>query len=219
MFFETTHLVSVMATKKVPIKGDQEFLERLRIASEGNYSAFARKRGLKSSALRHYVERGGEPTRPGLLKIANASGINLRWLAEGVGPMRGEPITGANPADQAILNKERSRWFNELLELDPTADTRIRKFLVQSNSMSPTLEPGQFAIVNEADQKLRKGIFLLREESQATIKRLRVLNDGSVMIQEDNPLGNSEYLAFEEFGRRYQIVGRVLATLAAHLDP
>jgi hypothetical protein len=63
MLFEATHLVSVIETKKVPIKGDQEFLERLRIASEENYSAIAGKRGLKSSALRHDVERGGEPTR------------------------------------------------------------------------------------------------------------------------------------------------------------
>jgi phage repressor protein C with HTH and peptisase S24 domain len=218
-----------MVDRKIPTKGDREFLERLLIASGGNYTKFARQCGLKPSALRHYIERGGEPTRPVLLKIANSSGLNLRWLAEGVGPMRidaeekirpqlAQPDS-ANPSYQDLLKTEHSRWFNELLELEPTTETRIRKYPVRSKSMSPTLEPGEFILVNEADHKLRKGIFLLREDSEPTIRRLRLLNDSSVMIQEDNPEADSEHLSLEEFERRYKIVGRVLGKVAPHLDP
>ena len=213
-----------MVDRKIPTKGDREFLERLLIASGGNYTKFARQCGLKPSALRHYIERGGEPTRPVLLKIANSSGLNLRWLAEGVGPMRVDteekgllqfaPPNAANPSYQDILKTEHAKWFNELLELDPTTETRIRKYPVRSKSMSPTLEPGQFILVNEADQKMRKGIFLLREDSDPTIKRL-FPNDGLVMIQEDNPEAISEQLSLEELERRYKIVGRVVGFVAS----
>ena len=50
--------------------------------------AFAFKAGISPTALRQYLIGKSEPTRPMLVAIARAAGVQVAWLATGDGPMR-----------------------------------------------------------------------------------------------------------------------------------
>ena len=183
-------------TGKSHSKVDHEFLDRLRIASGGNYSRFARKCGLKPPALRHYVERGLEPTRPVLLKIANSSGLDLRWLAEGVGPMlldtkdkclsQFAPPNSGNPSfTKTSLRPNIPGGSTNFLRLIRRRKQESESILFsQSRCPRPSSQVNSSLLINEAD----------------------LLNDSSVMIQEDNSEADSEHVSLDEFERRYEIV-------------
>lgn len=65
------------------------FGERLKqcVRIIGSENALARKASISTAGLRKYLS-GGEPTRPVLIAIATAAGVNVEWLATGKGPMR-----------------------------------------------------------------------------------------------------------------------------------
>jgi len=67
---------------------DIEFVSRMEFCAGivGNATAFARKAGISQSGARKYYH-GAEPTRPVLLALSEASGVNLLWLGSGRGPV------------------------------------------------------------------------------------------------------------------------------------
>ena len=73
---------------RLPSSDREEFLSRLRIAigAAGNPHALAKKAGISYAGLRTYL-RGSEPTRPVLLAIADAAGVNRAWLVNGLRPV------------------------------------------------------------------------------------------------------------------------------------
>jgi hypothetical protein len=57
--------------------------------------------------------------------------------------VEGQEIEEARGAPVPIIDKEHfPEWLNELLELDPAAETRIRKFPIRSDPMSPPFSRG-----------------------------------------------------------------------------
>lgn len=69
------------------------FSERLRQSiGENSVSSFGKKCGIGESTLRQYL-KGGTPGLDKVIAIAEASGVNIEWLATGEGPMRpGESV-------------------------------------------------------------------------------------------------------------------------------
>lgn len=73
------------------VSGDRQredrraFLARLDLAARkvGSYYELARRAGVGEETLRNYRVRGSEPTRPILLAIAKAAGVDPGWLAAG----------------------------------------------------------------------------------------------------------------------------------------
>jgi hypothetical protein len=65
-----------------------EFPERIRLAKgKGSASAFALRCGLSPTVMHQYLTGKSEPTRPALIAMARAAGVNLEWLLTGNGPM------------------------------------------------------------------------------------------------------------------------------------
>ncbi|WIX31211.1 helix-turn-helix transcriptional regulator [Salinicola sp. JS01] len=75
---------SELASSRAEVESN--FIERMEICSAkvGSVSALAREAGISQSGIRRYFS-GGEPTRPHLLSIAQAAGVNVQWLATGEG--------------------------------------------------------------------------------------------------------------------------------------
>lgn len=69
-----------------------EFRERMHALAElaGSVNHLARLAGISQTGLRHYF-LSGEPSRPHLIKLAEAAGVNIEWLVTGRGPMRDLP--------------------------------------------------------------------------------------------------------------------------------
>jgi phage repressor protein C with HTH and peptisase S24 domain len=66
----------------------KRFAGRLReaIASYNSTSEAARRTGCSESALRKWLDGKSEPTRKNLVSLAEATGVNVEWLATGTGP-------------------------------------------------------------------------------------------------------------------------------------
>lgn len=76
-----------------------EFAKRLETAiGDQSRRAFAKAAGISAGALNQYVTGKSEPTRPVMNAIARTSGVLLRWLATGEGPMRPETATPEHSA-------------------------------------------------------------------------------------------------------------------------
>ena len=70
---------------------DENFSNRMKLIAKksfkNNYSEFARAVGVAQASLARWVKGEADPSRMNLIKIADASGVNLEWLALGVGDM------------------------------------------------------------------------------------------------------------------------------------
>ncbi|MBF0368557.1 MAG: helix-turn-helix transcriptional regulator [Magnetococcales bacterium] len=64
--------------------------------------SFARKTGISDTAIRHYLAGKGEPSLSKLIAVAQASELNLLWLATGEGSMRAGEEETPRPGDGSI---------------------------------------------------------------------------------------------------------------------
>lgn len=88
----------------------------LAVTLAGGNTVVHEKTGLSASALSKWRTGKSEPTRPNLIKIAEASGVRLEWLMTGNGPIR--------PNENGDLVTEKGsttrRFFDESCEeIDP----------------------------------------------------------------------------------------------------
>jgi transcriptional regulator with XRE-family HTH domain len=106
-----------------------ELPARLRecIADE-TVSSFARRCKLPEATIRSYLE-GKKPVFDKLVKIADAAGVTVDWLATGRGPRtRAEAISSADQRDSASLDalagRHARRWSKliELVESSPSPE-------------------------------------------------------------------------------------------------
>lgn len=69
-----------------------DFRERMHALAElaGSVNHLARLAGISQTGLRHYFS-SGEPSRPHLVRLAEAVHVNVEWLVTGRGPMRDLP--------------------------------------------------------------------------------------------------------------------------------
>ena len=90
------------------------FVKRLEeLASDvGSASALARAAGISQSGLSRYLH-GGEPTRPVLIAIARAAGVNLLWLMTGEPPKRaGEANDNDGGSAQTASEHHEDEWLD-----------------------------------------------------------------------------------------------------------
>ncbi|MBC8121492.1 MAG: hypothetical protein H7Y22_06600, partial [Gemmatimonadaceae bacterium] len=133
-----------------------EFRQRLRRLAEvaGSVNALAKRSNVLQSTLRHYLNNGGEPTRPVLVALCTSMDVCLEWLALGKGPMRREthldapddgipsPSEGVPKPDEAICGPPESlvvfgeRWLAGETRFEPSC---IRTVRVEGDAMEPTL--------------------------------------------------------------------------------
>jgi transcriptional regulator with XRE-family HTH domain len=96
------------------------FVERMFVLEElvGNKSKLASRAGISNSGMRHYFFGKGEPTRPQLIALAHAAGVNVSWLTTGDGPLR--PVS---PETKAFIVEAFARYRKA--GMPDTRETRI----------------------------------------------------------------------------------------------
>ena len=85
---------------------------------------------------------------------------------------------------------------------------------INGDSMTPTINSGDYAVVNIQPIYVEDGIYLIRIEDAVYCKRLQ-RQFGSVRIISDNPV-YSEMSVSRDDGANFQIIGRVLLTMKKH---
>ncbi len=104
------------------------FAARLQAAiADENVSAFARKAAISEGSIRHYLKGLSEPTLGAFVRLGEAAGVDLKWLATGEGEMKpgAEPrpaFTG--PVRVEDLPREELKMFLDEWWAQATPDQR-----------------------------------------------------------------------------------------------
>jgi phage repressor protein C with HTH and peptisase S24 domain len=100
---------AVPASEKRPSSTSEvgRFNDRLMLAvGETSVRSLARRVCASHTVIHQYLQGKSEPTRPILVAIADATGVNLEWLATGEGPMRRRPRADAPTKPTTIVPLE-----------------------------------------------------------------------------------------------------------------
>ena len=221
---------------------DQEFSERMmkiaKLKFNDNLSLFARAVGVVQPSLARWVKGEADPTRTNLVKIAEASGVSLDWLALGVGNMDGvEPQAKKSEVNLIASNDETFSVIEDCREVrisaggggfndeyKPYQTTKVEKawldsrrlkaedcamFLVSGDSMYPTLKDGEEIIVDRSKKELKDGkIFVLNNEGAMLVKKVQSTYNGITLISQ-----NTEYTPIEldaEQANSLIVIGQVV---------
>ena len=221
---------------------DQEFSERMmkiaKLKFNDNLSLFARAVGVVQPSLARWVKGEADPTRTNLVKIAEASGVSLDWLALGVGNMDGvEPQAKKSEVNLIASNDETFSVIEDCREVrisaggggfndeyKPYQTTKVEKawldsrrlkaedcamFLVSGDSMYPTLKDGEEIIVDRSKKELKDGkIFVLNNEGAMLVKKVQITYNGITLITQ-----NTEYAPIElnaEQANNLIVIGQVV---------
>jgi len=201
----------------------------------------AERIGRSLSTVRNWEKGRTTPSRGDLILIARATGARLEWLLTGEGPsgLESEPGPKASAAsvdttdDDVVLVPlvtARAEAGRGELILDTGVESfiaygkaslrseigflphRLIALRVTGDSMTPTLVPGDIAIVALDDVELiQGGVYVLRFHDVLMIKRLREANGQKLVLTSDN--GAYPPLVFrrdEASQLDIQIVGRVV---------
>lgn len=200
-------------------------------------AAFARKCGLGESLIRTYLA-GSMPGADKAAKIADANGVELRWLVTGVGP-RSSTTVGVreSPAEYEVggewafhlvprYNVDASAGGGAVVERESEIGRlAFRKDWIRSkgltpanlvvvraagDSMEPTIRDGSLLLVDTAQSTVAKdGIYVLMIDGHLVTKRLQIDLGGGVYIRSDNPAYSDQRLSGEQL-EAVTIVGRVI---------
>lgn len=221
---------------------DKDFSERMmkiaKLKFSDNLSLFARAVGVVQPSLARWVRGEADPTRTNLIKIAEASGVSLDWLALGLGDMEDtKPLQKQHNINLQVSNDESfvdiedcrevrisagGGGFNE--EYQTYQSTKVEKawldsrrlkaencamFLVSGDSMYPTLKDGEEIIVDRSKKDLKDGkIFVLNNEGAMLVKKVQITYNGITLISQ-----NTEYTPIEldtEQANRLIVIGQVV---------
>ncbi|THA10462.1 LexA family transcriptional regulator [Rodentibacter pneumotropicus] len=199
---------------------DENFSNRMKLIAEksfkSNYSEFARAVGVAQASLARWVKGEADPSRMNLIKIADASGVSLEWLALGVGDMEGKAPQQIKPDvnllasnDETFVEIEDCREvrlsagggaFNN--DYQETCTTKVERawlqarrlkakdcamFLVSGDSMHPTLRDGEEIIVDRSKRQLQEGkIFVLNHAGAMLVKKVQFTYEGVELLSDNN---------------------------------
>lgn len=218
-----TPLPAASGTEHTPVKG---FTRRLRqIIGERSVHRFARECGLSDSLMRKYLN-GSYPGLDRLVRLAEAGGVSVEWLATGREISHrdnhsladGQAYTGddlvripphrpADPAKPGPLLPVFSRAWLTREGLDPH---QLVCVLVEGNAMAPTMREGDLLLVDTGqDAVTHDGAYILRAGNSIMVKRMQFDLEGGLRVCSDNPDFKDQHLSHDT-AERLEIIGRVV---------
>lgn len=187
-------------------------------------TSFARRASVSSGLMFKYLKgEGASGHRLDVVaRIAETAGVSLDWLVFGRGD--GESTGGdlvKIPRFDATLAAGAGSWNEGRRQLDEIPFTR--SFLLKrlgrtstvglsvleaaGDSMEPLIHDGDLVLIDEADTRVRDGVFAFLLDDEARVKRFRRTMSG-VTISSDNPNYPEERLEGEDMGR-LNVIGRL----------
>lgn len=142
-------------------KESDALARRLRACmADESVSAFARRCGMPEATIRSYLD-GKKPVYDKLVRIADAAGVSLEWLATGRGQMRREAAKPASDKDfQVVPYARRLEKIGLLLAgmTEQEADAFLDEMYARASSAAETAQ-------------LRRALTDLRAEVERLKKR------------------------------------------------
>ena len=197
-----------------------------------NNSKFARDVGVAITSLNRWLTGEADPSRSNLIKIAEATGVSLEWLALGkeTSPVRtheddNEPNYNGYEDIDDFRNISVSAGFgafnddnnsNEKVKIESSwLESRRLKakdcamFSVDGDSMYPTLKDGEEIMIDRSKKELREGkIFVLNHMGKMWVKRVRV-NYNSIELISDNNFYDPIAITQDE-AEQLNVIGQVV---------
>lgn len=201
-----------------------DFADRLRSSlGAASQTVVAKRAGMSLSGFNQLLKGRSEPGAFKLARIAQVLGVNLEWLATGMGKPNGgnggyidiprldvRLAAGAGAiADLAQQIGLVPMTRDMLLSMGRANADGLRFVDAEGDSMEPLIADGASVLVDTNDTRFREGVFAFRLGDELRIKRLRRLGLDGVEVLSDNPRYESEVLegqALEQFA----ILGRAL---------
>ena len=217
----------------------QSFQERMKQVCDlaGGGQQLAEKSGVSRRAIGKYLA-GSYPSREILVKLAQAAGVRVEWLATGEGavlvtaaagliveqPRAGYAyvplfeLAAKGGASGRVVEQERivdvlafkEDWIRQELRVRP-GDLRL--IYVEGDSMEPDLRAGDIILIDHTDTAARReGIYVLRMDGALLVKMLQRLPGGVVKVISRNESYEPFSLKAEELegSAGIAIVGRVV---------
>ena len=208
---------------------DAAFRSRLTqvIHSFGSVVSLATAVGVSDNAIYKWLAGRGQPSVANLVALARAARVSVEWLATGA-----EAAQGAQAASRAVehgdfifmprnrirfsggregmLRSEqvvdsiafRAEWIKRALNAEPRDLILIE---VAGDSMAPTIKDSDLILANLGEPRFKQdGIYLLRNESGLTVKRIQRRPDGKMLVRSDNPKYEPMVVA------TVKVIGRVI---------
>ena len=167
----------------------------------------SKKTGIPYPTLQDYIAGKRKPGAENLKKIMLELHVSSDWLLTGEGPMFLDRGEREPPRDDFAYVKKLRVVLSAgggSLEIDETAEhvyafrksylktigpiDKMYLMEVRGDSMEPTLADGDLVLIDTSRRKIRPGIFALRIDNEAYIKRLQPLGGGRLSVISDNRL-------------------------------
>ncbi len=169
--------------------------------------ALAEKIGISKRTLINYEKNEQEPTVTTIINIAKFCTTDELWLLTGknenIENINNElhPLKNNTSYEIEVLNVKASAGAgieNHIVEVidtiildknlfkTPINPNKIKLIQVSGDSMFPTLNDGDFVVIDEAKSHGVDGIYAINLHNQILIKRLKFKLDGTIQIISDN---------------------------------
>lgn len=212
--------------------GDSEMQEaealakrlKLLVRQNGGNAVVSEKTGIKLSTLNSYLA-GVEPKFSAMVKLAEALKIPLSSLVDGDHgvqdhehsadtvsiPMRDVSASagpGAENGEEPIIGY--MRFPEAYVRSWGRSPARVEAIQARGDSMYPTIQDGQWVLIDRADRTLVDGlVYGFRTPDGLRLKRLQKAIDGTPMLVSDNrELYAVERLSVEDLTQLH-VAGRV----------
>lgn len=196
--------------KQASKPSDPEFVKRLEIVVKeiGSGRALAELSGVSKNAV-HLWLQGSEPGRDKLIRVAREANVSISWLAAGEGEMRPAPTRPPRgyqlPNWNIHVGPGALRWsesppplafsersWDRILELTHGEIPGLIE--VTDDTMAPTLQPNDFALVQICNPPMSSGVWFLLGVG---FRRLQLLpgepgQPAGAIVSCDNPKYGSE---------------------------
>lgn len=206
-----------------------------RIKEARNHKGFSQellseKIGVSKRTLINYEQNDKEPTASTILNIAKYCTISEWWLLTGKGEMllkENNLVASNNNYNIDLLNVRAGAGegiYNYVIEtidtisLDksffrtPINTNKVKGIQVDGDSMEPTLNDGDYVLIDENINFGTNGIYAIQYGGQILIKRLQFKMDGTILIISDNNKYEKETFNPNENQLPFQVLGiRVLS--------
>lgn len=206
-----------------------------------NRETAAKAAGVAKSTLQNWIEGKSDPSFLGLVKLCQAAGEDLNWLASGKAPHCGTPLSvhRAGQTDRDGLKPElvvipvynaSADAGNSKIDENPGSLVALDKAWLHRNfsvrpatlaifpttgeSMEPTIRGDELILFDTSEQGCTPtdGIFVIRLEGTILVKRLQHLPGGLIRVKSDNDAYEA-YTVQLNGDVDFEILGRVLLVL------
>jgi phage repressor protein C with HTH and peptisase S24 domain len=206
--------------------------ERLKeIAKEcGGNRALCEKSGVSERTFANWLAGSSEPKVIGISSIANAAGVTIDWLVTGTKPklklgaresdaaqvvqialIGGALETGSGPSHQRFQIRDHIPFSQEFLtqKLGKTDFDQLCIIEVQGDSMAPTMNNGDFALIDRQATSANDGLNAYVFKDSLYIKRFVHTLNGIDIVSDNQSLYPTQRISGEDL-ESLEILGSVL---------